>query len=54
MGSMRVSKDLAEEFDLLAEVARFVDAVREGLEDSEAGRVVRDDELDLDDAPPQR
>jgi len=40
-----------EEFDRLAEDARFVDAVREGLEDSKAGRVIPDDELKLDDAP---
>src|SRR5690349_7778835 len=43
-----------EEFDRLAEDARFVDAVREGLEDSEAGRVIPDDELDLDDSSDRR
>lgn len=43
-----------EEFDRLAEDARFVDAVREGLEDSKAGRVIPDDELKLDDAPDRK
>jgi prevent-host-death family protein len=42
------------EFDRLANEARFVDAVREGLEDSEAGRVIPDEELDLDHSPPRR
>jgi len=43
-----------EEFDRLADEARFVDAVREGLDDSEAGRVVPDEELDFDHAPARR
>lgn len=43
-----------EEFDRLADDARFVDAVREGLADSEAGRVVADTDLDLDEATPRR
>ena len=43
-----------EEFDRLADEARFLDAVRVGRKDSEAGRVIPDDELDLDDAPPRR
>jgi prevent-host-death family protein len=33
------------EFDRLREQAEFVTAVREGLADSEAGRVIDDDEL---------
>ncbi len=43
-----------EEFDRLADESRFVDAVREGLADSEAGRVVADADLDLDEATPRR
>ena len=34
-----------EEFDRLRERARFIDAVREGLADSEAGRVIDDKTL---------
>jgi prevent-host-death family protein len=34
-----------EEFDRLTSQAQFIAAVREGLEDSEAGRVIDDDEL---------
>jgi prevent-host-death family protein len=34
-----------EEFDRLTRHARFVEAVQEGLDDVEAGRVVDDDEL---------
>lgn len=38
-----------DEFDRLAEEARFVNAVRDGLGDSKAGRVVAD--ADLEDPP---
>lgn len=41
-----------EEFDRMADEARFVDAVREGLDDSEAGRVIADADLDLDGPAP--
>lgn len=34
-----------EEFDRLTARARFVTAVQEGLDDADAGRVVRDEEL---------
>jgi prevent-host-death family protein len=34
-----------EEFDRLMSQAQFIAAVQEGLEDSEAGRVIDDDEL---------
>lgn len=34
-----------EEFDRLTSQAQFIAAVQEGLEDSEAGRVIADDEL---------
>lgn len=43
-----------EEFDRLAAEARFVDAVREGLDDSEAGHVVSDDDLDVEGPRPRR
>ncbi len=47
-----------EEFDRLREDARFVEAVREGLADSEAGRVVDDraiaHELDAEFGRPAR
>ncbi len=43
-----------EEFDRLADEARFVGAVREGLADSEAGRLVADADLDLDETTPRR
>ncbi len=43
-----------EEFDHLANEARFVSAVREGLEDSQAGRVIADENLDLDDPAASR
>ena len=36
---------LPAEFDRLSEQARFMEAVREGLQDSEAGRVHEDAEL---------
>lgn len=36
-----------EEFDRLHEVARFLEAVGEGLDDSEAGRLIEDEELDI-------
>jgi prevent-host-death family protein len=36
-----------EDFDRMTREARFVEAVREGLEDSEAGRVISDDKLDV-------
>jgi prevent-host-death family protein len=36
-----------EEFDALHERARFMAAVQEGLADSEAGRVLEDDEVEL-------
>ena len=35
-----------EEFDRIQERERFLDAVREGLADSEAGRLTDDSELD--------
>jgi prevent-host-death family protein len=35
-----------EEFDRIREHERFVSAVREGLADAEAGRLVDDEELD--------
>lgn len=34
-----------EEFDRLTSQAQFIAAVQEGLDDTEAGRVVSDDEL---------
>ncbi len=34
-----------EDFDRIQERGRFLDAVREGLADSEAGRLIEDDEL---------
>lgn len=37
-----------EEFDRLREHDRFLDAVRAGLRDSEAGRVADDEDLDAD------
>jgi prevent-host-death family protein len=37
-----------EEFDTLAEHARFMEAVRHGLDDSEQGRLVDDAELDAE------
>ena len=37
-----------EEFDRLAWHARFTEAVEEGLRDSEAGRLVEDEDLDRD------
>ncbi len=37
-----------EEFDTLAEYARFMEAVRHGLNDSERGRFVDDAALDSD------
>ncbi len=43
-----------DEFDRLADEARFVTAVREGLADSEAGRVVSDSDLDLDEPAAKR
>ena len=35
-----------KEFDRLMERERFIEAIREGLSDSEAGRVISDKELD--------
>ena len=43
-----------EEFDRMVGEGRFVDAVREGLEDSKAGRVIPDDKLDLDGSSARR
>jgi prevent-host-death family protein len=43
-----------EDFDRMTGEARFVAAVREGLDDSEAGRVIPDDKLDLDGATARR
>ncbi len=37
-----------EEFDRMGEKSRFVDAVREGLADSDAGRLIDDDQLGLE------
>ncbi|MCX7014860.1 MAG: type II toxin-antitoxin system Phd/YefM family antitoxin [Candidatus Sumerlaeota bacterium] len=37
-----------EDYDRLAEQTRFIEAVRQGLSDSEAGRVIADSELDAD------
>jgi prevent-host-death family protein len=34
------------EFDRLMERVRFIEAIREGLADSEAGRLISDNELD--------
>lgn len=35
-----------EDFDRLTETARFVESVRMGLADSEAGKLIDDDDLD--------
>jgi len=48
-----------EDFDRLRELGRFVEAVREGLQDSEAGRVIDDATLERQlaaefGAPPRR
>jgi prevent-host-death family protein len=43
-----------DEFDRLNERERFVAAVREGLADSETGRVTDDSDLDEDLEPPRR
>ena len=40
-----------EEFDRMQERERFLDAVREGLADSEAGRLIDDSELDAELGP---
>ena len=37
-----------EEFDRLRDYDRFLEAVRTGLGDSEAGRVISDEDLDAD------
>jgi prevent-host-death family protein len=43
-----------KDFDRIVGEGRFADAVREGLEDSEAGRVIPDDKLDLDGSTARR
>jgi prevent-host-death family protein len=43
-----------KDFDRMVGEGRFADAVREGLEDSEAGRVIPDDKLDLDGSSARR
>ena len=43
-----------KDFDRIVGEGRFADAVREGLEDSEAGRVIPDDKLDLDGSSARR
>ena len=43
-----------EDFDRMVGETRFVDAVREKLDDSQAGRVIPDDKLDLDGATARR
>lgn len=37
-----------EDFDCLTEKARFIDAVQKGLTDVEKGRVVADEDLDIE------
>lgn len=40
-----------EEFDRLSERQRFLEAVREGMAESERGEVIADEDLDLDALP---
>ena len=49
MKAVQIAEDIVpitpEDFDRIQERSRFLDAVREGLADSEAGRLIDDDEL---------
>ena len=44
----RQEGSLPEEFDRIGERSRFVEAVRRGLADSDAGWLIDDGQLDLD------